>query len=236
MIHQAVSFLSTAPSPSTHLEPDNTHFDCFVSLRSRRSSRLFPYFMESLCDLVLLRRHMANWLSSDAWALAASLVGERLSSIATALVLADDSGFSQEVAVQFRPFRFNGRSAPTKDLSPMDLAIRAVAAHAVLGRFCAYLDYVRRMPLPGVNRNVEQLASTDDLLAAMAKAHRETLAIRGARKTHRCNSRKKQPDRLSELVQREAEARLGMETGNRQLAKRVRKHMHIFRDLARLLG
>ncbi len=99
------------------------------------------------------------------------------------LIAAGEKGFEQEIldCFCFNRLRESPEASPSAEPSywseppirfrNVDLAIRAVAAHAVLGRFRACLDYVRYVPDPHVSNRHGQPFSADDLLDAMINAY-----------------------------------------------------------------
>ena len=211
-----------AKSPS-HLEPEGTMPTCSICPLSQDAASSCPAGCEMISDLVSLRRYLAGHLGSDDWRQASLLVGTRISSLATSLTAGRETGLAKRILNLFCPDRLKTATPAIARFREVDLAIRAVAALAVLGRFCECLDHVKYTSRSDRFRRF----SPNDLMARIA-----SLARFSAYRRISAHSRWSDEDPLSLLVFNEANPRLGIRKMDRRLAKRVHKHMEVFRELA----
>lgn len=232
MVSHSIPITPAACGPSRYLGRRWVSLRRLVSVVSRKGSRRPPGRVDPISDLPFLARYLASWLNSDCWSQASLLAGATISSLATALTASPDSRLRDEIREQFCPDRFKGRVRAAVRFRTMDLTIRAVAAHAILARFFACLEYVRHTTDPSRGGRSKGAFAPSDLLAAMARAHAESLAFGAGRRRRP----RKQPGRIDDglfrLVLNEAKTRLEMTKADRLLKKRLRKHMQVFRWLA----
>ena len=228
MVNHTLATRSAPVRFHAHGAAGNTRAKCSLSPSTRAAPRDFP---KQCLDLLHLTRWLNAWLHSEEWAQAAALAGKDVASLALVLTLAGDERLPDEIRTCFSPGRYQDEHSTASGYRNLDFVVRTVAAHAVLSRFAACLEHVCEALGAGDSPRIPAAFAADDLLAAMVRASRGSDAAGHRSHGGRISSACRPTDWLRELVVNEAGNRLGTGKANRLLAKRVRKHIRVFRAL-----
>lgn len=223
---------------ATHVVPPGDRFSqdpffpdgrfCRSRLLSTRDAVSPSHPGPPLDDLASLTEFLADSVGSESWWRARSLAGPEVSRLAAVFVF---SRYDLHDAIRrsFCPLRLRAADPARGHLQAPDVAVRAVGAHAVLGRFAACL--ARVAPRVGVSVGFPDDLPFDDLLECLVLARHWDSA--GGSFPHHVfrGSEFGGEVGLFAIVLREAAARLGLPAGHRLLRKRVRKHLSVFQWL-----
>jgi hypothetical protein len=159
-------------------------------------------------DILLpLKRRLAEIRRTDLWPESVLRAGDKVASLTETLVTANDGEFPEAVFRTFSPERIKGHLPTPSKLCTDDLAIRAIAALAVLSRFESCLNSVidSRSGRSSVDRPRDFL----DAISAAAQGGVVSSSRRSPR-SHRRGEGNVDDDRLFRLLQRPDARRLGI--------------------------
>jgi hypothetical protein len=187
----------------------------------------------SFGELTSVKNYLHGSQGSASWPCAEALTGPRITSIVKTLLNMPDWEFPAAIYERFCPACLQPAEWTENPYRIFDLAIRAVHAHALLGRFYDYLQYIQDLPCSGTGDDHDEF-EPNDLLAAMVRcavADRHGHARYG--RAHRAPNSQRM-EHLFRLISNEAAQRLNCERQPAALSHRVKKHLPQFQDLVSL--